>query len=269
MISELIRYSAVSAKTRAMYGKLLTPAQWESLLAAENLEELRERLKRSPAWDSVGDVPAESAAMCRALTLRLESDCHRLGCFLPSEDKALFETFLRYQKQAEPMTPEEYQRWWSSAGKRSESLCRIAGAEADALNLVYLLRLRQFPKSLPAAKKYLIPIHRDLKPALIDRLLKAPDDRAVLAILEETRWGATFRSLAPGELENQYQQYMTDFCRHILRSANASFAVVQAFLPLKDMERRRLMSLVGAVARGKDPRAVIGTLTPGTSGGKV
>lgn len=257
MINNLIKYSAVSTKARAMYGKLLTPAQWESLAAAEDLTALRELLKKSPAWDSVGDVPAEAGAMCRALTERLEDDCKRLGYFLSAEDKELFDIFLRYQEQTKPMTPEEYQRWWASAGKRSESLRRIVGAEADALNLVYILRLRRFPKSLRRAKEYLIPIHKDLNTALIDRLLKAQDDGAVLAILEGTRWGESFQSLAPGDLEKQYQRYMADFCRHILNAADASFAVVQAFLPLKDMERRRLMSLVGAVARGADPHTVI------------
>lgn len=257
MINNLIKYSAVSTKARAMYGKLLTPAQWESLMAAEDLTALREGLKKSPAWDSVGDAPAEAAALCRALTARLEEDCRRLGLFLPAEDRELFEIFLRYQEQTTPMTPEEYQRWWASAGKRSESLRRIVGAEADALNLVYILRLRRFPKSVHRAKEYLIPIRRDLNAALIDRLLKAPDDAAVGAILETTRWGGTFKSLAPGDLERQYRRYMADFCRHILNAADASFAVVQAFLPLKDMERRRLMSLIGAVERGADPHTVI------------
>ena len=240
-----------------MYGKMLTPAQWESLMAAEDLTALRDGLKKSPAWDSVGEVPAEAGAMCRALTERLEEDCHRLGYFLPAEDRELFDIFLRYQEQTKPMTPEEYQRWWASAGKRSESLRRIVGAEADALNLVYILRLRRFPKSAHRAKEYLIPIRSKLTQPLIDRLLKAADDSAVMAILETTVWGDAFKSLAPGELEKQYRRYMADFCRHILNAADASFAVVQAFLPLKDMERRRLMSLIGAVNRGADPHTLI------------
>ena len=257
MINNLIKYSAVSTKARAMYGKMLTPAQWESLMAAQDLSALREGLKRSPAWDTVGNVPAEAGAMCRALTERLEDDCRRLGFFLSAEERELFNTFLRYQEQTRPMTPEEYQRWWTSAGKRSESLRHIVGAEADALNLVYILRLRRFPKSAQRAREYLIPIRKKLNDGLVDRLLKASDDGAVLAILENTCWGGAFKSLDPGALEKQYQRYMADFCRHILNAADASFAVVQAFLPLKDMERRRLMSLVGAVARGADPHTVI------------
>lgn len=254
---DLIRYSAVATKARAMYGKMLTPAQWESLMAAEDLKTLRELLRKSPAWDSVEAAPPEAGAMCRALTQRLEDDCRRLGYFLPEKDKALFETFLRYQEQSEPMSPEEYQRWWASAGKGSASLRRIAGTEADALNLVYILRLRRFPRSLPRAKEYLIPIRYRLKDPLIDRLLKAPDDAAVREILENTPWGGAFVSLAPGDLEKQYHRYMTDFCRHILNAADASFAVVQAFLPLKDMERRKLMNLIGAVSRGVAPHSVI------------
>lgn len=257
MIKSIIHYGAAATKARAMYGKLLTAAQWEALLGAEDMRSVWEILRKCPGWDSVGQADPAPEAMAAALNDRLTDDCRRLGCFLSDGERKALMVFLRYQQQEGGLTPEEYQQWWAQLGKEGHGLRRIVGAEADALNLVYVLRLRRFPRSVPRAKEHLIPIRYQLKDDLIHRLLSAPTDEAVLEILSHTRWGGAFRSLAAGELEKQYQQYMEDFCRRILNSADAGFGVVQAFLPLKDMERRRLLRLIGARAHGLDPRTVV------------
>lgn len=257
MIKSIIQYGAVATKARAMYGKLLTPAQWESLLNGENLRAVWDILRKCPAWEMVGQVPAEPGPMAGALMEQLRDDVRRLGYFLGEEDRGNLRVFLRYQQMERAMTPEEYQKWWAEASHKGEGLRRIVGAEADALNLVYILRLRRFPRSVQQAREHLIPIRCELKDALIDRLLRAPSDEAVLQILEHTQWGGAFRSLAPGELEKQYQKYMEDFCHHILSSADAGLSVVQAYLPIKDMERRKLLRLIGAEAHGLDPHAVV------------
>lgn len=258
MMNDLLKYGAAATKARAMHGKLLTAAQWESLMAAEDLRALRELLRRSPAWDTVGAAEAEEGALIRALADRLEDDCRRLGYFLNDRDRETFRMLVRHQMGGErPMSPEEYQRWWSTSIRKNDSLRRIVGAEVDALNLVYVLRLRRFSKSAGRAREYLIPIRHELKDPLIDRLLRASGEEAVLDILKNTRWGGAFQSLAPGELEKEYQRYMELFCRRILTAADAGFAVVQAFLPLKDMERRKLTRLIGAVAHGVDPHVAV------------
>ncbi len=256
-MSDLIKYSAVTVKTRAMYGKLLTVAQWESLRGAESLQGVWELLRRCPGWARVGEVSPERRPMEEALSAQIADDCKRLSLFLGTGDRKAFILFCRHQLAETPMTPEEYQRWWTSGLGRNRELRRVVGTEIDAMNLVYLLRLRRFPASAPKAKEYLIPIHYELKERMIDRLLQAPDDRTVLELLEKTRWGAVFQSLAPGELEKQYQHYMEQFCRRMLTSSTKGFEVVQAFLPLKDMERRKLLRLMGAVQGGVDPYIVV------------
>ncbi len=257
MIKNIIHYGAAATKARAMYGKLLSEAQWESLLAAGDLRAVWDVLRKCPAWERVGQVPVTAAAMSAALLEQLHDDCRRLGCFLDEEDRARLKGFLRYQEAERNMSPEDYQRWWSEATHKGDGLRRIVGAEADALNLVYILRLRRFPKSVQRAREYLIPIRYELRDDLIDRLLRASSDEAVLQILDKTRWGGVFRSLAPGDLEKQYQKYMEEFCRHILNAADAGIGVVQALLPIKDMERRKLLRLISAVAHGMDPRSVV------------
>lgn len=256
MIKDIIHYGAAATKTRAMYGKLLTAEQMEALVEAEDLRALWELLKKCPAWEKVADVLPEAEPMAEALSVQMSDDARRLGCFLSPGEKESLQMFLRYQRQ-EGMSPEEYQRWWSGALSGHSGLRRIVGEEADALNLVYILRLRCFPQSKGRAKELLIPIRYELKDPLIDRLLRAPNDNGVMEILSHTKWGGAFRSLAVGDLEKQYQTYMEDFCRRLLNSADAGLGVVQALFPLKDIQRRKILRLIGAHVHGIDPHAVV------------
>lgn len=258
MINEYIKYSSVTTKARAMYGKMLTEADWEALKSAGDLHAVWETLSASGAWPAVKEDPrcAEDAgAMENALLRQVERDTKNLCLYLKSADQETLRFYLRRPDGS--MTREEEKRWWSDGGAKKAGLRRIAGAEADALNIVYILRLRGFPASAAKADELLIDVRDKLTPELSRRLLRARDDKAVLDILAKTPWKGTFTSLAPGELEKQYSAYMAAFCRRILSAARPGLTVVQAFITLKDMERQRLTRLVSAAARGIDPELVI------------
>jgi vacuolar-type H+-ATPase subunit C/Vma6 len=258
-MSSLIKYSAVTAKVRAMEGKRLTPAQWQQMARVKNLYGVWELLSRCPAWAAVGEEPTgaqDGAVLTQSLWTQLERDQRNLSHYLDKADGQRTALFLRQRQGDASLSPEEYQRLWSQSGKALDGSKAVAGAEADAMNLVYILRLRQFPATVGKAKQLLIPLRKDLTPALVDKLLAARDDESVLAVLQTTRWGETFTSLEPGALERAYRAYMESFCRHIIAGASPGLAQVQAFLTLKDLERQRLTRLVAAVQRGLDPALV-------------
>lgn len=257
MIKELTTYGAAVAKSRAMYGKRLTDQEWARLVEAKNLRTLWDILSRSPAWTAVAEAPRgaeDIAVLLESVNEQLRRDCRRLGMYLPREDKAFVDFFAGHL--AAGMTPGEYQTWWAGAGKKRRELRRLVGAEADALNLVYVLRLRRFPASAARASELLIPVHDQLKPEFIQRLLHASSDAAVLALLEQSPWRHEFTSLAPGVLERQYEEYMRLFCRRVLASASPGPEEIQAYLTLKDMDRKRLADIASAVANGIDPHRV-------------
>ncbi len=257
MINEYIRYSAVTTKARAMYGKMLTPADWEALKSAGDLRAVWEILSRCGAWSKVGEDPrcaGDAEAMERALLRQVEWDTKELCLYLKSAKQEILRFYLRYPGG---MTHEEEKRWWSGGGAEKAGLRHIAGAEADALNIVYILRLRGFPASAAKADELLIDVREKLTPELSRRLLRAKDDKEVLDILAKTPWKGMITSLAPGELEKQYSVYMEAFCHRVLAEARPGLTAVQAFITLKEMERQRLARLVSAVARGIDPGRVI------------
>ena len=257
MISDIIKYSSVTTKARAMYGKRLSEDDWKQLRAAGSLRAVWDILRQNGGWTQVGQDPrcAEDLdAMLEALSRQVKLDVDHLCMFLNGEDSELLRFYLR---RPNSMTPEEAKRWWHDGGAKTAGLRVIAGAEADALNLVYLLRLRGFPGTADRAEELLIPVRDKLTPELSRKILQEPSDRRVLEILKDTPWGGTIRSLAPGDLEKQYGAYMIAFCQRALAGARPGLVAAQSFLSLKEMERQRLVRLVTAVSKGIDPNLVV------------
>lgn len=256
MIKEYIRYGSVTTKARAMFSRMLTESDWDALKSAENLRQVWELLKASGAWRQAEDIRCaeDGGTLKNALRGQLELDVKHLCLYLKAADQ---ETLRFYLRRPEGLTPEEAKRWWSDGRAGKAGLRRIAGAEADALNIVYILRLRAFPASAAGADELLLDVRDKLTPELTRKLLRAPDDRTALQILEKTPWGSVFTSLAPGELEKQYVVYMEAFCRRVLAGGRPGLTAVQAFVTLKDLERQRLNRLIAAVEQGIDPALVV------------
>ena len=241
-----------------MYGKRLKDAEWEALRVSDSLREVWEHLRASGSWSAVGEDPACAGsveAMTAALRKQVENDLGRICLYLREKDRETLRFYLR--RPDGDMTPEEAKRWWRDGGAKKAGLRRIAGAEADALNLVYILRLRRFPASVDRAEELLIPVRDKLTADIVHRLLRAPDDREVMRVLSGTPWSGVFTSLEPGALEKQYSAYMEAFCRRIMVSARPGLIVLQAFLTMRDMECRKLTRLAAAVSRGVSPENVV------------
>ena len=259
MIDSVIRYSAVTAKARAMYAKCFRDEDWAQLQDFSSLREMWEFLAASGAWPDAAQIPAaaqDPQKLTEALSDQLKTDCDKLCLYLNKKDAATLRFFLRDPSDG-TMTPEEQSAWWHEGGARNAGLRRIAGAEADALNIMYILRLRRFPRSRERAKELLIPIRYKLDPAFAQRLLYAEDDATVRKMLEGSIWRDVFRSFEPGDLEKQHDAYMMAFCRRVLASARPGLVTAQAYMMLKNMERIRLVRAVGAIARGLSPARVV------------
>lgn len=258
MIGQGKSYVAVATKVRAMRGKMLTDEQWRQLMDAASLRAVWQILQGCAGWKAAADVHQGQVslfALSDALTRQMHLDLRSLGHFLPREDRQDLERFMRCLERG--MAPEEFQQWWSGIHKGDIVLRHMAGAEADVLNLVYILRLRRFPASVDKAGALLIPIREKLKPSLVKSLLHARTDEEAIALLEHTPWAKLFTSTAPGDLEKQYRAYMHAFCAHLMVSAHPGMGTVLAFVALKYEERDKLRRLMGAVEQGIDPRLVL------------
>lgn len=254
-MSAIATYSAATAKARAMYAKRLTGDEWRHLESLSDVRSMAEALHQSAAWSAV--EPTDDAdALCAALDAQVHDIYRRLCLYLRKErDRQYMAFFLKRKELTLSYSNEDYQAAWdciaeSYRGLSAVALRKLLGAEADMLNLVYILRLRRFPASLGEAKQHLIPVRLELKKKQIDALLAAKDDAAVRAVLKGTPWEKALAELSSAALDEQYRNYMESFCKKLVAGASPSAAVPVAFMMLTALDKQALVRLIRAAELG-------------------
>lgn len=251
-MSRAALYSAAATKARAMYARRLSPDDWAQLEALDSVRRIGEYLHQSGAWPHAV-VTDEAAVLIASLSEELSDRYRRLCLYLRQEaDREYMAFFLRRKTHALSYDNEDYEKLRECIERNYRGLSRVAlgkllGAEADMLNLVYLMRLRRFPASLPGAKARLIPVRMELKGSMIDALLAAPDDEAVLRLLRGTPWAGVLTDLSPAALDSAYERYMELFCKKLVTGGEASAAVPMAYMMLSELARLRLARHIARV----------------------
>lgn len=255
-MSRYALYSAAVAKARAMYAQRLTEGDWAQLESLGSVRRIGEYLHQSKAWSSAA-VTDDAQALCGSLSDELQNRYRRLCLYLRHErDREYMAFFLRRKTHALAYDNDDYEKLRACVEKNYRGLSRLAlkkllGAEADMLNLVYILRLRRFPGSLPQAQTRLIPVRMELSKKLIGALLAAPDDEAVLRALRGTAWENVLRDLSPAALDSAYERYMESFCQKLVTGGDPSAAVPMAYMMLSELARLRLTRLIQRTKQGR------------------
>ena len=91
MYSALTRYGAVTAKVRAMYGRMLKPSEWESIGAMRNLSDISSFIRSHPGWQEAGELIPQGCRderlIEKSLHTQLENEYERIYRFATREDK--------------------------------------------------------------------------------------------------------------------------------------------------------------------------------------
>lgn len=91
MYSSLVQYGAAAAKVRALYGRMLRPAEWESLGAFQSLADVSAFIRSHPGWREAAElIPPgcrDEQVLERAMHVQLESEYERIYKFAAREDK--------------------------------------------------------------------------------------------------------------------------------------------------------------------------------------
>lgn len=246
-MSRYALYSAAVTKARAMYAHRLTDDDWAQLAALDGVRPISDYLRQTGAWTVSSTDDAQ--ALCSDLRGEMQNRYRRLCLYLRRDcDRQYMAFFLRRNDHALSYDNGAYDelRRCIETGYRGLSrlaLRKLLGTEADMLNVVYLLRLRRFPASLPQARARLIPVRMELKESLIDALLTAPDDAAVAALLCGTPW-ESLGTRSGAALDSAYEQHMTNFCKKLVTGGEPSAAVPMAYMMLSELARLRLTRMI-------------------------
>ncbi len=91
MYSNLTRYGAVAAKVRAMYGRMLSPSDWENIGGMQNLADVSSFIRSHPGWREAGELIPQGCRgerlIEKALHAQLENEYERIYKFATREDK--------------------------------------------------------------------------------------------------------------------------------------------------------------------------------------
>ena len=138
----------------------------------------------------------------------------------------------------------------SYTGQTKQVLLKSYGMEVDMLNILHILRLKQF---FPDEHEYfsvLFPYHYRLKPEMIQALCAAPDLGATIRLLEDTPYGPVFAGMTLRQMEIEYRRRMYAFHKHQLAMGRPSVYLAVAYLDLKDLERQALINVIESVNYG-------------------
>lgn len=145
-----------------------------------------------------------------------------------------------------------------AAGPGRDRLLRLAGLEADLLNITHLLRiLRYFPRSLKGADALLIPVSHRLKRELVHDIIAAGTYDKALDVLRGSMWKDLAAAIDVSGPEREYERRLGGFCVRLMRSGEPSVCPAVAFLTLKELERKKLTRVIEAVRFGVPASDVI------------
>lgn len=126
-------------------------------------------------------------------------------------------------------------------------LCRGIGTQVDMLNLMHILRLKRFFPEEDDFAKILFPCYYKLKPAQVREMCAAPDLAAALDAAARTPYGKLIRNASVEDLSRLYDESLFRLSRRQLMQGKPSIYVAVAFLNLRELELKELITVIETV----------------------
>lgn len=144
------------------------------------------------------------------------------------------------------------------AGDTKKLIKKSLDEETDLLNLVLFLRLRQhFSQEDVQLYSFPLPCSSRLSQGYIQQLLSAEDYDAALELVRSGPYGALFRSIQPTGLEAYLYTMQYRFNLRQLRAAQPTVYTPVAYLGLKEIELRNIISIIECIRYGVSPERYI------------
>ncbi len=122
-----------------------------------------------------------------------------------------------------------------------------AGTQVDMLNIMHILRLKRFFPEEDNFLAILYPFYYKLKPPQVTAMCAADDPAGVLAVVAETPYAKIFRNATPRSQERLYNETLFRLSRRQIMQGKPSIYSAVAFLNLRELELRELISVVETV----------------------
>lgn len=133
-------------------------------------------------------------------------------------------------------------------GQIGKLLQKSYGMQVDMLNLTRAVRIRRFFSQMGGGiGSYLIPVYYLLRPDFFQKLAECPDEESADKMLKACPYGKIFRERSFGYIEEYYYRQLEDFNRRELQSGTPNVYTPIAYLTLKEIELKKLISAIECV----------------------
>lgn len=236
----------LTAMRRLSSQHMLEPeATWAPMLAAKSHLHLSE-LRQAEHFRQIADA-ARDTIYASALSRSISADGREPS--MAFVDNILLVTYYAHLYK---VLARNY------AGDTKKLLKKSLDEETDLLNLVLFLRLRQhFSQEDVQLYSFPLPCSPKLSQSYIQQLLSAENYDAALDLVENGPYGALFRSIQPTGLEAYLYTMQYRFHLRQLRAAQPTVYTPIAYLGLKEIELRNIISIIECIRYGVAPEHYI------------
>lgn len=145
--------------------------------------------------------------------------------------------------------------------KMHDLLKESVGVQVDMINITIIMRVRRFfPEQIDNVLPMLLPVRYKLTPTFVNQLYTAANDAAAEALLRSSPYGKVFSSHHYTHIEEYYYQFLYEFNRKLLSSGTPTVYTPVAYLNLREVELKNLISLIECVRYGVQPSQASGYL---------
>lgn len=259
MAGELLQYSGLITKTRAMRSRLLKKEDFERITefqtVPETIDFLREQESYGKIYGGREDIRHRGQVEELIHTSILEDyqKLYRFGNEQQRKALALYLPQLQFGDGVPKIENSYFTEVWKQIVKFSESqmkqvLWEVFGTQADWLNIMWMYRGKEFFRQKPEeTAKMLIPLNYKLKRTEKQRLLETEQTEEFCRILGNTMYFKGREALVKMQDEISYHQVMKKMYQRICRKYPASMAPVFYYFYEKEQEIERLTTALEGI----------------------
>lgn len=268
MAEELLGYSGLVTKARAMRGRLLKREDFERITEFQTVQETISFLKEQENYGSIygGHEEIQHRGQVEELIYHsIWEDYRKLYRFGNQSQRRVMELYLpqlQFQTMSSEVDAAYFVRIWKEIGRFSDKkaqsiLQEIFGTQIDWLNIMWIYRAQHFFHQKPeSVRTILIPVHYKVRKEEISQLLETEFSEEFEEILRNTVYFRGKGETVKIQDEISYHQVMEKMYRRICRREPFSMAPVLYYFYLKELEIAHLTTALEGIRYQLPPKDI-------------
>lgn len=268
MAEELLGYSGLVTKARAMRGRLLKREDFERITEFQTVQETISFLKEQESYGSIygGHEEIQHRGQVEELIYHsIWEDYRKLYRFGNQSQRRVMELYLpqlQFQTMSSKVDAAYFVRIWKEIGRFSDKkaqsiLQEIFGTQIDWLNIMWIYRAQHFFHQKPeSVRTILIPVHYKVRKEEISQLLETEFSEEFEEILRNTVYFRGKGETVEIQDEISFHQVMEKMYRRICRREPFSMAPVLYYFYLKELEIAHLTTALEGIRYQLPPKDI-------------